>query len=302
MVESRNFLKSNKGQGTIEYVLLLVITITMIMLAMGQIFKPLGTFMQDYMGTYVACMLSSGELPGLKGEDKLKEANSLCSVGFGAGKGSTGAGANGNNQNGENGNNSGSGTSGSNSNNAGKNAKNNKSGSGSGSESSDGSGGSNNSGNYYAGSQSRRAMFGRSRMISSDGGESSDNGNQKRYVNALNGKGERFFRQRNQSIPISMNNGRGLAISGFTEEMRKKQERKIQSEPRVLPKSENEDFSKPERRSIVKPPPPVKKVELQKDEEVTFGGFFKYIFIAVIILLIIILGGGQMFEMSKTYD
>lgn len=259
--------------------------------------------MQDYMGTYVACMLSSGELPGLKGEDKLKDANSQCSVSFGAGKGTAGGtGANGNNQNGENGNSNGSGADGKNGNSANKNAKNNKSGSGSGSDGSNASGGSGSSGNYYAGSQSRRAMFGRSRMMSSDGGESSDSGNQKRYVNALNGKGDRFFRQRNQSTPLSMNNGRGLAISGFTEEMRKKQERKIQSEPRVLPKSESEDFSKPERRSIVKPPPPVKKVELQKDEEVTFGSFFKYIFIAVIILLIIILGGGQMFEMSKSYD
>lgn len=301
MVESRNFLKSNKGQGTIEYILLLVITITMILLALGQIFKPLGTFMQDYMGTYVACMLSSGELPGLKGEDKLQDANPTCSVKFNGGKGSTGGnGANGNGQNGSDPN----GQNGANSNAKNANNGNGKNGSNANrnGSSSDGSGsGGSSSGNTYAGSSSRRSMFGRGRTGSSDAGDA-DAGGKKTYVNALNGKGDKFFRQKNQPRSVYSGNGRGIAISGFTEEMKRKQERKIQSEARVLPKSEAEEFSKPQKKSIVKPPTEIKKSSELKTEEMSFGGYFKYILIAVIILLIVILGGGQMFEMSKSYD
>ena len=303
MVESRNFLKSNRGQGTIEYVLLLVITITMIMLAMGQIFKPLGTFMQDYMGTYVACMLSSGELPGLQSENKLKEANAKCSVSFNG----SGSSTNGNNPNGNNSSNGQNGADGdaNNANKNGKNAnnKNGKNGSGSGDGSGQDSNSSSGGNTSYAGTQSRKTMFGRSRVGSSDAGSDfgDDEGSKKRYVSNLNTKGDRFYRQRNQVQSLS-SNGRGLAISGFTEEMKKKQERKIQSEPRVLAKTENEEFSRPERKSIVKPPPPSKKAETLKDEEFSMGNYFKYILIAVIILLIIILGGGQMFEMSKSYD
>lgn len=303
MVESRNFLKSNRGQGTIEYVLLLVITITMIMLAMGQIFKPLGTFMQDYMGTYVACMLSSGELPGLQSENKLKEANAKCSVSFNG----TGSSTNGNNPNGNNGSNGQNGADGdanaANKNGKNANNKNGKNGSGSGDGSSQDGSGSSGGSTSYAGTQSRKTMFGRSRVGSSDAGSDfgDGEGSKKRYVSNLNTKGDKFYRQRNQVQSLS-SNGRGLAISGFTEEMKKKQERKIQSEPRVLAKTENEEFSRPERKSIVKPPPPSKKVEALKDEEFSMGNYFKYILIAVIILLIIILGGGQMFEMSKSYD
>lgn len=302
MVESRNFIKSNKGQGTIEYILLLVITISMILLALGQIFRPLGTFMQDYMGTYVACMLSSGELPGLKSEDKLSDANPTCAVKFNGGKGS--ASGNGNANNGQNGNanNGQNGSSANNSNTSNKNGKNGNRGSnGNDSSSSDSSGSSGGGSNTYAGSGSRKSMFGRSRSGSSDSGDA-DAGGKKTYVNALNGKGDRFFRQRNQQQTFNASNGRGLAISGFTEDMRKKQERKVQSEPRTLPKSDTEEFSRSEKKSIVKPPPETKKNSELKTEEMTFGGYFKYIFIVVIILLIVILGGGQMFEMSKSYD
>jgi hypothetical protein len=245
-------------------------------------------------------MLSSGELPGLKGEDKLQDANPTCAVKFNGGKGSAGgAGGNGSGQNGSDPN----GQNGANGNSKNANNKNGNNGSGSNSNGSgsDAYGGGGSSGNTYAGSSSRRSMFGRGRTGSADSGDA-DAGGKKTYVNALNGRGDKFFRQRNQPRPVYSGNGRAVAISGFTEEMKRKQERKIQSEARVLPKSEAEEFSKPQKKSIVKPPTEIKKSSELKTEEMTFGGYLKYILIAVIILLIIILGGGQMFEMSKSYD
>ena len=115
-------------------------------------------------------------------------------------------------------------------------------------------------------------------------------------------KDDRFFRNRQKTTQLNSRNGRGVFLTGMTEEEQKKIERKIQSEPRTLPKN-SEEFSVPGKKSIVKPPPEKKKIAAEeKEESFTIGSFFKYILIAVILLLILILGGGQAFEMSKTMD
>jgi hypothetical protein len=317
MVESKlvSILQNNqKGQGMIEYVLLLVITTSMILLAMANLFKPMQDFMKNYMGTYVACLLSSGELPAIRTENSLSDAEPKCNFGLvkgtasfthngtGGTGGSGGPGSNGN-PNGKNGD----GTSG-----TGKDGKNGRgsgaNGSGSG-DNANGSGDGSGSGNSYAGSNSRRSGFGNSAFLkrSSDSGLSDDggagSGGQKRYVNNLDrNKNDRFFRNQQQTQRVGVNNGRGVYISGMTIEDQQKIERKVQSEPRVVPKS-SEEFSVPGKKSVLKPPPPKasKKIE-DKEESFTVGSFLKYILIAIIILLILILGGGQAFEMSKTMD
>ena len=82
MVESK-FLSSSrlnqKGQGMIEYILLLFITVTMILLAMANLFKPMQNFLKNFMGTYVACLLTSGELPAIRVENKMKDTEAKCS-------------------------------------------------------------------------------------------------------------------------------------------------------------------------------------------------------------------------------
>lgn len=313
MVESRKWLNlilnSNKGQGTVEYVLLLVITTSMILLALGQIFKPMQSFLKDFMGTYVACMLSSGELPGIHSENKLKDVDSKCSFKFeGSGSlannGSGGNGSTGGETN-KNGKNSPlESTAGSNQNNNKNSANNNsKKGSGKGSGSSDSSGGSSSS-NSFAGSPSRSSMFGKKGSGSTDSGGGADGdagtGGKKRYVNGLNKTGDRFFNTSNQNQSNS-SKGRGIAVFGYTEEMREKQERKIQSEARVIAKLNEGMVLTSQKKITLKPPTPMAKIEV-KDEEMSLGAYLKYLLIAVIILLIVILGGGQIFEMSKTYD
>lgn len=57
--DSRN---GEKGQAVIEYMLVLIITITMLYSLKG-VFKSLDDFMYSYMGAYVSCLMEYGELP-----------------------------------------------------------------------------------------------------------------------------------------------------------------------------------------------------------------------------------------------
>ncbi len=287
---------------------MLVITISMILLAMANLFKPMQSFMKDFMGTYVACLLSSGELPGVRsGTNTLKDADPLCDFSFKGGnaKFSNNAGSGG-----------GSGNSGNNGNSSGgsRNSSGSSSGSGSGAGSNSGKNSSrdgsvrsdDSSGrNSYAGSRSRNSGFGtNSSRRSSDSGSDDDGaGGGKRYLNSLdkNGK-DRYFRSQQKVTQLNNNNGRGYALSGMTEEDQRKIERKIQSEPKTVPKS-SEEFSVPGKKTTIKPQENIAKKTLEEKEEgFTFGNFMKYLIIAVIILLILVLGGGQAFEMSKSMD
>lgn len=290
----------------IEYILLLIITISMILLAMANLFRPMQNFLQNFMGTYVSCLLTSGELPAIRTENTMKDDDPKCSFSLTGGNGRLGKGGNGSNGgNSSNGNNS-------NGNNGKADNGNPNGDNGSSSSSGDGSkvngGSAGGAGNSYAGSRSRRSGFGRSSFLkrSADGGSGGGDdsaGHGPRYINNLDGnKDDRYFRNQQKTTQLNRRNGRGVFVSGMTEEEQKKIERKIQSQPRTLPKG-SEEFSVPGKKTIVKPPPERKKTTAKEDDEsFTFGSFFKYILIAVILLLILILGGGQAFEMSKTMD
>lgn len=310
MVESKfesSFLKNQKGQGTIEYVLLLVITISMILLAMTNIFKPLQSFMQDYMGTYIACLLSSGELPAIRTQNTLGSEESRCNFSIPKGNGSlSNNGSNGSGGKGSNGNNGGGSGDGSGSgegSGSGRSSKDGKSKKGSdvASDSSTSGRGS------YAGSRSNRSGFGRRSGSRGSDSNSSDGdmagGNGKRYVNNLEGKGDRFFRSQQRVRSGRTRVGRGIATGSMTENDKEKVERTIQAQPRRVPTT-SEEFSAPGKKNVLKPRLPSTEVKSLKQEDPGFaiGNLFKYILIAIILLLIIILGGGQAFEMSKTMD
>lgn len=304
MVESKlscSFLNNQKGQGTIEYVLLLVITISMILLAMTNIFKPLQSFMQNYMGTYVACLLTSGELPAIRVENEMKNTEARCSFDLRKGNGTIDGNSSGRNGNGSGNNNDSNGRGG-----AGKNGAGGASSDPSGKEKSSVDGDSGSGGkSSFAGSRSRRAGFGAraKRGATDSGGSDSDSAGGKRYVNALNNnKNDRFFKNQQRSRVVGYRKGRGVTMGGMTDDERQNEERQIQAQPRKVATS-NEEFSVPGKKNVLKPPPEKeKKVAMKEDTNFSFGNFFKYILIAVVLLLIFILGGGQAFEVSKTMD
>jgi len=53
------------GQALVEYVLVLIVTVSIILSLIAQIFTPFGNFLDKYMGSYVSCLLDFGELPTL---------------------------------------------------------------------------------------------------------------------------------------------------------------------------------------------------------------------------------------------
>lgn len=55
-------IKGQAGQGVIEYLLVLIVTVGLLLL-LKQFFKPFDDFVQNYYGNYLACMLETGELP-----------------------------------------------------------------------------------------------------------------------------------------------------------------------------------------------------------------------------------------------
>jgi hypothetical protein len=62
-----NKQKSQSGQALVEYVLLLVVAIALILGLAGQLYKPFSSWMKNYMGEYVECLLDVGELPTMGG-------------------------------------------------------------------------------------------------------------------------------------------------------------------------------------------------------------------------------------------
>lgn len=60
---------SNRGQGTLEFVLILVVTVGIILLVSDRLVKPAGQFAKVVMGEYLGCLLDKGVLPKLGSED-----------------------------------------------------------------------------------------------------------------------------------------------------------------------------------------------------------------------------------------
>ncbi|MBX2988177.1 MAG: hypothetical protein KF802_09790 [Bdellovibrionaceae bacterium] len=58
----------------IEYILVVTVTVIIVTAMAQRMYKPLGDFVEGLMGTYVACLLETGELPALGSPD----GNSEC--------------------------------------------------------------------------------------------------------------------------------------------------------------------------------------------------------------------------------
>lgn len=69
---------SQKGQGVVEYILLVVIIISFALAISARLFKPFNDWAKNYIGDYIYCLLDQGELPGLGGAESVQE----CDKGF----------------------------------------------------------------------------------------------------------------------------------------------------------------------------------------------------------------------------
>lgn len=274
-------LQNNHGQAVIEYVLLLIISVSLVLMLVYQIFKPMQNFVQGFMGDYMACLLETGELPAFGGTDAsaTRAADLGCSAKFnniaGNSSGSTGAGS---------GSSSSSGSS--------------PSKSSSGSKDSDSS---SSSGGGYAGSNSRNgSRFMSSSRRGGSGVDGSSGAQEGKVVEiALEGGGSGgFFKGSTGGGYIGQ--GRkitSVGVTGLTEAEKKKLEKKASGGKNAVVASG--EFAAPVKKISVKPPEPKREIA-SEDEPLTIGNFIRYLFIAALVLALIIFIGGQALQMSKS--
>lgn len=92
------FLRNVGGQSTVEYVLILTVTVSVVLLFSSMFYQPFKIYLNNYMGQYLQCLLDYGELPKLGGNDTTSECDSEFKA-FRIGDGRPRKDANGNNPN-----------------------------------------------------------------------------------------------------------------------------------------------------------------------------------------------------------
>lgn len=60
-------LRNQRGQGIVEYILVLIIGVSLILGGMYQLNSAFKTWATNYFGDYLACLLETGELPSISG-------------------------------------------------------------------------------------------------------------------------------------------------------------------------------------------------------------------------------------------
>lgn len=71
----RRTFRSSRGQGFVEYILLIVIVISLALAVSNAFFKPFNEWARNYIGDYIFCLLDEGELPSLGGADSVSECS-----------------------------------------------------------------------------------------------------------------------------------------------------------------------------------------------------------------------------------
>lgn len=284
----RSRFQNARGQAMIEYLLMLVIAVTIVIAFAMALFKPLGEFVDAINRSYLQCLLETGELPALKNDSQMScPPPKLTTGGLDGGSSSGGPGG-------------GSGGSSNNPNQTGNGDTAGNDGSGEGGEGGSGGGGGGGS-SRIAGRKSTILRNG----MRSKGNAQSEIGNSNQTVipveNFEEGNGYMNLQSSGGSRRSNQQKSRQIALSGLTEYERKKAERK---EQKVVTKpTEGETFTRAKNKKlVVKPPPPKEVVDQDQEFSGGFGYYFKIFFIVIILLFIFLLLGGQAFQLSKNWE
>lgn len=286
---SKSKLKGQLGQATTEYVLMLVISVSLVLLLMYQVFTPMQRFLDAYMGLYVQCLLEYGELPSFGGDSVVKDDGD-CNAQFESFSGTNGRPPK-----------PGTGGSGGGANNADQD----------GNASSDGSSTNSNttnsrysagSGTSYAGSASRNGgRYIRNSRGASRGLDTGTSGGPTVEI-ALDGGGSGGYFSSNSPRFEGRVVRKTSSISA--EQLPESVRRKIAKDKSggktamVAVESEGGGPAKP-KSFVIKPPE--KKMQIEEDKtEFSIGNTLRIIFIVCILLVIFIFVGGQVLQMSKS--
>jgi hypothetical protein len=253
----------------LEYILVLVVSVSLVLALMMQVFQPLQKFLTAYMGAYTECLLETGELPSLGGDNKTA-AEEGCSAKFETASWQAGrppkpeSSAN--------------------------NGANSKSGS-------EGAGGG---GAYVAGGG---GPGGGGRFFRSPRGTQSGDGavaaSKTSEIPVDGGSGSGFFKSSNvdrynSRTPKTMS----LSVAAMSAAEQKKLAKKEKTSSRIIA---TDGPGVPLKKTSVKPPEP-KTEPPPPDTPFTIGNFMRMLLIIAIILAIVVFVGGQVLQMSKSYE
>jgi len=268
--------KSIAGQAVLEYILMVVVGVTLVVSLSVAIFQPLGQFVDNLNREYIKCLLETGELPQLNSEDQnvvcFEEIPSFTAVNS-DGNSPTPRGDNPNSRNDEQAR--------SDANREGQTTESN--------------GGRTVRSNYRGDGRSSRS----SSRAGSEGGAG------KTTVIAVNNEfeeGSGFFSSQAGSGQVGTRGKktRKVAISSLTEYDRKKVERTLEKS-NSTPLTGDEGITQARKKKVIVKPPANKEVIEEVKVEIGFGHYFKIFIAIILILFIIIVFGSQAYQMSKNW-
>ena len=90
-------MENQRGQAVVEYILIIIVSITLILALATKLIKPLSNFMENYAGGYVECLLETGDLPYFMTENpdsecSLEKMEAIGRINVDSGGSSTGSG------------------------------------------------------------------------------------------------------------------------------------------------------------------------------------------------------------------
>ncbi len=266
---------SNAGQAVLEYILMVVVGVTLVVSLSVAIFQPLGQFVDNLNREYIKCLLETGELPQLSSEDQNvvcfdeipsfvaldAEGNPLAPGGAGQGGGNQRAesAANRDGQTTES--------------NGGRTVRSNYRG-----------GGRRSSNSSRAGSErgaSKTTVIAVNQEFEEGGG----------FFSSQSGSGRGSARRKKT---------RKVALSSLTEYDRQKVERSLEKS-KSTPVSSDEGITQARKKKVLVKPPSEKKVLAEISVPVGYGHYLKIFIIIILILFIIIVFGSQAYQMSKNW-
>ena len=260
-------IRSDSGQAIVEYILILVVVITLALALMTRFSKPFAKWAQFYIGDYIECLLDQGELPALGGTNTVSdcEPTSNFKEDGGGGKGGKGS-----------------------------NTAENSGPSGSGSR-------SRNSG---AGRTLRTDSGGRFKELRIGGfdGAAADSKVSSATAENRQSKGQEYFRGR---TPIRIEGGKGSRATGFTGVLQgevekiKKREQKVQKVASAM----GDEISSPGQKKFeftVKERKPT-DVDLTGGDW-SFGKLLRLLLIILIAIALVLFMGGQLMQISKSME
>lgn len=266
----------SSGQAIVEYILILIVTVSLLVGLGTQIFKPMRAFLKSYMGDYTACLLETGELPSFGDPDARAALQTEgCNAQFQAATLTQGRPPISRN-------------SASSSSRSSSSSSSSPSSSSSGDKSGSGSGGGSstpprNSSGMQSGSRGLETASASAEKVT----EVPLSAEQSAIMNRQGSWGS-------ESVAGAQKKS-ALGSAGMTDEEKRRQERQ-QNASRVVASGEGDPRAL--KKIPIKKPEP--KVEEIADEPMTFGDFLKFLLIAAIVIAIIVVLGSQALKIANS--